>query len=305
MPPWRRLSAAQSEVVRIALLVGVDEHQIERAARRELGQDVARHADVNAGARRETGAAEALARDLGVLLRQLDRVQLAVGLHAAQQRDARVAAQRPDLDGLAARRRRARAPPGAGRPAPRPGCRAARPPRSARGSPPAPRPRARTRARRNLTASRSRCRTACSCLRPSLDGIGASTATRTSRARSPPRPARATAPAAGAGGGPPPARALARSGRLSSASRAGSDSLASSVTANAASGRSSTVPSARAARTRYSPGSSVSSNSTVCRASASPACAAGREPARLAARLHHLRGADRPRPARARACRRR
>ena len=132
------------EVAGIALLVGVDEHEIERPARRQRGQDVGGHADVNAGARRDAGAAEALARDLGVLRRQLDGVELAVRAHPAQQRDAGIAAQRSDLDG----------PPGAGRAREHLQVQGverrdldvgqARPRRCARGSRPAPGPRART-----------------------------------------------------------------------------------------------------------------------------------------------------------------
>ena len=56
------------EVGRIALLVGVDEHQVERPARRQRAAGCRRHADVDAGARGDAGAAEALARDLGVPL---------------------------------------------------------------------------------------------------------------------------------------------------------------------------------------------------------------------------------------------
>ena len=63
----------------------------------------------------------------------------------------------------------------------------------------------------------ARCRTACSCLTLSCGGTGASTATRTARARSPPRPSACHSSSRRRGGGPPPARALARSGRLSSA----------------------------------------------------------------------------------------
>ena len=89
------------EVARVPLLVGVDEDQIVGAAAGEARQHLHAEADVDAGAGGEAGAPEALARDLGVARLDLDGVEHAVSAHAAQDGDARVAAQRADLDGAA------------------------------------------------------------------------------------------------------------------------------------------------------------------------------------------------------------
>src|SRR5260221_10278101 len=94
------------EVVGVALLVGVDEAQVERLLGAELGEDLRGRAEVDARLRRVAGAAEALARDLGVTWLDLDGVEDAADAHAAQERDARVAAQRADLDGAARARDR-------------------------------------------------------------------------------------------------------------------------------------------------------------------------------------------------------
>ena len=251
MPPGAQVVGRPVEVARISLLVGVDEDEIVRPARDQARQHLQRRADVNRRARAEAGAAEALARHLGVARLAVDGVRASpVARQAAQDRDAGVAAQRADLDGASRaggagqhlqvarveRRDLDVGQPGGGAA----GADLGQDLVLGRVDPLEP----------LGDAARRRYRSSCSCPDPAAskpqgqqrlqqherDGGGAE-----------------RVPAARAGGAAPrrPSRTpRARSGRLSSGRRAGSDSRGSRLTTKAASGRSLIVPSPRAARTR-------------------------------------------------------
>ena len=155
------------EVARVALFVGVDEDQIVRALRATRRGSTSRAGPTWTRALAgEAGATEALARDLGVARLALDGVELAPPAQAAQDRDARVAAQRADLDGASRTRRAGQHLQVARVERRRPGCRAARRRRCARGSRSEPRPRARTVRPAIRRAPGRRFRSSCSCLDP-------------------------------------------------------------------------------------------------------------------------------------------
>jgi hypothetical protein len=80
-------------------------HRSKGAASVELGQVLGGGAEVDAHAGGEARALEALLGDARVHRLALERVELAVGAEAAHQAYARVAAERPHLDGAARSRR--------------------------------------------------------------------------------------------------------------------------------------------------------------------------------------------------------
>ncbi len=88
------------QIRRVPDLVGVDEHEVERSVALDLAQPLERGPDVDARALGDARLLERDARHLGVLRLELEGVEAAVG-HAAQETDARVAAERADLDGAA------------------------------------------------------------------------------------------------------------------------------------------------------------------------------------------------------------
>src|SRR6266511_292329 len=87
------------EVARIPDLVGVQEHEVERALRLDGPERLGGAAEVDPDASRDACPLEGGARDLGVARLELERVEEARLAHSAQQADAAVPAERPDLHG--------------------------------------------------------------------------------------------------------------------------------------------------------------------------------------------------------------
>src|SRR3954471_21717422 len=85
----------------IASLVGVDEAEIERSLAFDLREQLQRCAYVDADPPEHSCLPERVAGDLGVFGRDLEGVEHSAIAHSAQEANAAVAAEGPDLDRLA------------------------------------------------------------------------------------------------------------------------------------------------------------------------------------------------------------
>ena len=88
----------------VALLVGVDEDEVERRRAGHRGETVARRPDADIDPIRHPRTIEICARDAGVRLLDLQRHQLAVFGQRAREPDRRIAAERPDFEDAAGAR---------------------------------------------------------------------------------------------------------------------------------------------------------------------------------------------------------